>query len=464
MKKSHSVLGILLTAATFTAQGCASRQSPRDLIRATSSVRLVQQVDIQGFADSVSVRAVKGAFTVRTSPEAPHLPFAKIARELLTYADLEPESDDSLNSGIVLSIKAQGRALTRDYKSNTSKVKTLTDDQLSIVPGSRTDMRVFTVPSGLYLQGTVALEISGAAFRQTDFKGEVRPPPDTAIQLTYSPFSEIPLYLEYTKPSGTAACNRPGSFTQKTVDLLGDIFGISFLLAAIESQSHPIDEYAAEVLSHLDVERTDEDLLITALAPERQQRIRLLAAEVLGKTGGKRAVKALLTAARDPEWRVRWQAVAALGRIADKQAVETLATAMRDPEWQVRQKATEALGQLASKQAVEPLLTAVRDPEWRVRRQAIEALGKRGDARAVEPLLTAVRDPEYGVRYQAVVALDKFRDPRAIEPLIAALRDPDAQFQKRAWIALINITGEDFAADPDLWLEWLEKNRKENWD
>ena len=55
-------------AAAFAALGCASRQSPRDLIRSADSVRLVREVDIQGFADSVSVRGQKGTFSVRTNP------------------------------------------------------------------------------------------------------------------------------------------------------------------------------------------------------------------------------------------------------------------------------------------------------------------------------------------------------------------------------------------------------------
>ena len=58
----------------------------------------------------------------------------------------------------------------------------------------------------------------------------------------------MPLFLEYTKPSGRAVCNRPGSLTQRAVELLGDLYGMPFLLATTRNASTPSREYAVAAL------------------------------------------------------------------------------------------------------------------------------------------------------------------------------------------------------------------------
>ena len=486
MKKLPSVLCVLLSgAALFASSGCAPYQHKFAPFRAASTVRIIEELDIQGFDDSVSVRTLQGTFAVRTNGGAPPLPIEEIARTLLETAGLRVLTGQARNYDITLKISARGHALTKSYTPRAAKTGAFAGNQHFYVGD-----RVFTVPSGIFLKGTVSLEAPGAAFYQRNFRGEVSPPEDLPLTITYTSFSQTPLFLEYTKPSGRALCHRQGSLTQQTVEILGEVFGVPFLLAVIRSESYPFDEYAATALSTASVEKSDEDLLIAALKEDRAWRIRLLAAQTLGKIGGKRVIEPLIHALQDSAWQVRkqaagtlenspdnrvveplihalqdsaWQvrqqAVETLGKIGDRRAAEPLIRALQDEEWRIRLLAVKTLGKFRDRRAVEPLIAALQDDEWRIRLLAVETLGKFRDRRAVEPLIAALQDEAYGVRYHAVVALETFRDPRALGPFIELLNSRDVQLQRRVMMALKKITGKDLSTDPDAWRKWWEQNQ-----
>ena len=84
---------------------------------------------------------------------------------------------------------------------------------------------------------------------------------------------------------------------------------------------------------------------------------------------------------------------------------EVIAALRQDRDWRIRLLAAETLGKINVKQIRKPLIEALKDGEWRVRQQAAKTLGKLGDKLALEPLIEILQDEEYGVRYRAVVAL-----------------------------------------------------------
>ena len=438
--------------------GCAANQHQFAGFRSASLVQIIEEIKVHGFEDTVSMRTVEGTTAIRTNAEAPHIPIAEIAQELLSYANLQVAPAGAENFDFILRVTAQGHALTRDYAPSTAHKGMFVDDQHSYVGD-----RVFTVPAGLALQGTLWLEIPGAAIHQANFRGQMRPPSNMSIEITYSPFSTAPIYLEYAKPSGRIVCDAHGSFTQTAVATLGEIFGIPFLFAATRSRSSPMDDYAADALSRMQVEESDLILLVDALHSDGEWRVRLLAAETLGRIDDKSVVKPLMGALHDSEWHVRQQAVEALGKIGGKKMIAPLTGALHDGEWRVRQQATEALGKIGGARVVAPLIDALQDKEWRVRILAVETLGKIGDKRSVGPLIAALQDAEFGVRYHAVVALEKLEDPRAVGPLVRALDDEDVQFQNRVLMALNKVVGKDIGADPDLWRAWWKQEKKESY-
>ena len=436
--------------------GCAARHPDYAGFSTASTVRLITRLDVQGYDDSVSVRTVKGTAAVRTSAEAPPIPIEEIAAELLQRAGLRVVPAGADTSDLVFRTEAQGRALTKSYAPTTSKTGAFFGDQHVYVGD-----RVFTVPSGFFLRGTVFLEIPGGAARQTSFVGQVRPPADVDITIIYSSLSSAPLYLEYPRPSGGELCNRPNSFSQRTLELLGQVYGIPFLFAVIRSGVFPLDDFAATAMGDVAVRRGDEETLIAALREDGLWRIRRLAVGALGRLGGEAAVGAVVQSLHDPDWRVRERAAEILSSVGSRGAARALIGALRDEEWRVRQAAISGVIGMRRDAAVTSLIDALQDREWRIRLMAARALGEMGDRRAVPALEAALRDPEFGVRYHALVALEQLDDPRAIGPVIASLSDSDAQFRLRASAALARLTGRDFGSDPEAWHGWWEEQRRE---
>jgi len=457
MKKVDSILCLLFLSVASLLSGCALHRDEFARFRAASTVCIVSEFDIRGFDDSISVRTIQGEYAVRTQAGSPHLPFEEISSALLEYAGLRVLQEGAEDCDLVWKVKARGRALMREYSPGTFKTGVSADER----PDSYAGNRVFTVPGGLSIQGIVSLEVPGIAPHQRRFRGELHPPADMALEITHSPFSARPLFLEYDKPSGREACERPGSFTQRSVEMLGRAFGVPFLLAAIRSQRDPIDTYAEKLLSSTEVRRADQALLIAVLKGDADRRIRRLAAEGLGQMAGRQTVPALTAALKDDAWQVRQTAAQGLAGKGDRRAVKPLIDALQDSEWRVRKAAAAGLVTLGGKRVVEPLIDALKDPEWRIRLLAAGNLEEMGDKRAVEPLIDALKDPEFGVRYHAVLALERLGDPRAIGPLVALLDDEEIHLQKRVLAALKTLTGRD-DNDLDSWRAWWQqKDRRD---
>ena len=121
--------------------------------------------------------------------------------------------------------------------------------------------------------------------------------------------------------------------------------------------------------------RIDKELLthIRALK-DRDKGVRKAAAEALGKIGNKRAVEPLIQAFEDIDWAVREAAVEALYKIG-KSAIGLLNRALKDKNELVRLSAAEALGKIGGNKAVRALTRALKDEDMYVRQAAAEAVG-----------------------------------------------------------------------------------------
>ena len=74
----------------------------------------------------------------------------------------------------------------------------------------------------------------------------------------------------------------------------------------------------------------------------------------------------------------------------------------------------------------------------------------------VEFLISDLRDRKF--QDSAKLALKRMGDP-AIKEMIELLKAQD--MRRRAWLALIEITGESFGPDYDAWMGWWKKRRKD---
>jgi HEAT repeat protein len=101
--------------------------------------------------------------------------------------------------------------------------------------------------------------------------------------------------------------------------------------------------------------------------------------------------------------------------------IDVLIYQLHGADWPARCEAARLLGQSGDRRAVEALLPDLRDLDWRVRRNAAQALGALRDKRALEPLLETLKDRTLTVRQRAIVALGRIKDQQALPALIDIL-------------------------------------------
>ncbi|PYQ50923.1 MAG: hypothetical protein DMF78_14445 [Acidobacteria bacterium] len=178
-------------------------------------------------------------------------------------------------------------------------------------------------------------------------------------------------------------------------------------------------------------------------------RVRRYLALALGRLGDRRAVPALLQAAKDsaadgahadPETQI--YAVWALGAIADPEALPALVDLGRSEDGGVRKTAVHALGSFPGEASRAALVKALDDTVEDVRWNAAVALARRRDAAATPVLLEMLdrahlgavagmtEDQRVDTLLQAVEAAAVVPDAR-LRDALARLRDGDASLKVR---------------------------------
>ncbi|MCU0725294.1 MAG: HEAT repeat domain-containing protein, partial [Planctomycetes bacterium] len=117
------------------------------------------------------------------------------------------------------------------------------------------------------------------------------------------------------------------------------------LKAAAAARKNP-DALAAalDALTRLGYARADVRRFLESLASSRDPLERMLAVEAAGKTGSAEAADLILGAVADPEWRVRLTAAQALGRVRVKRAVPVLIDRLeREEVGRVKEAVAESL-------------------------------------------------------------------------------------------------------------------------
>lgn len=123
----------------------------------------------------------------------------------------------------------------------------------------------------------------------------------------------------------------------------------------------------------------------------------------------------------------------------------------------LRAEIVRTLSYYPTKSASLTLRSALNDSEANVRIAACNAWGRRGGPEAIEILSGVVfGDVDSDVRLTAVRALGQTADPKAKAALGHALANPDPAMQRRAMLALKEVTGEDFGGDAGKWRAYLD--------
>lgn len=157
---------------------------------------------------------------------------------------------------------------------------------------------------------------------------------------------------------------------------------------------------AMEVYAALGAERSRP--LLLQLLVDKDEEIRIFAANILGTIRDRGAVPELITALSDPDLNVKHAAAEALGRIKDPRAVDALIESLNTDMW-LQFPAAMALGAIGDRRAVQPLLALLTVPGANI--PAIQALGKIGDCAALDPLGIFLEDEEPSLREWALDAV-----------------------------------------------------------
>ena len=135
------------------------------------------------------------------------------------------------------------------------------------------------------------------------------------------------------------------------------------------------------------------------------------------------------------------------GRLAKEYQTES------DPV--IRCRIIKTLGSYPTESSATVLRHALADSDPEVRMIACEAWGRRGDQEAVQRLGERVQaDTNNDVRLAALRALAETDRPEAVQSIAPALEDEDPALQRRAVLALKEVSNEDFGNDVVRWQQW----------
>lgn len=225
---------------------------------------------------------------------------------------------------------------------------------------------------------------------------------------------------------------------------------------------------ALEKLGFVD-ERIDE-------LDSRTEWTRAAAAEMLGRTGSRRAAAPLVECLKDESPEVRLRAAAALAELGGATAVRPLIRILDEPSrWStirvadiLEHKGPEIVGDLivvyaelgprgriavldimadlGAKVAVPWVRKRLSDPDDDVRARAAHALGALGDVESGADLLPMLYDRKWPVRAMAAKALGRIGYADAIDTLCIALRDDSWWVRANAAEALCRIGPDGLVA------------------
>lgn len=171
-------------------------------------------------------------------------------------------------------------------------------------------------------------------------------------------------------------------------------------------------------------------------------KIRAIAVERLGSTGGEGVPGLLFRAMADKNEEVRLAATAALKELADPSIAGLLVNALKEPNKWLPARVAEVLISLGSL-AVPALRSALEDSDPVFRAYVIEILGEVGDRSSVDTLHLALGDSVANIRRQAAAALGKTGYPGSVGFLVEALNDPEIKVKVQAIRSLGIIGGPE---------------------
>lgn len=164
--------------------------------------------------------------------------------------------------------------------------------------------------------------------------------------------------------------------------------------------------------------------------------VRTAVARALERVESREDVACLVERLSSEDKLTRLNAVYGLGAVGDETALRALVSALRDPVEDIRAAAVRTLGELRAAFTLDPLMERLDDESGLVRRQAIEALGAFGDRRVAQVLRALLGDADLEIVRECLRALGACRDPEAEADILRHFDHADAGVRTAAAEAL----------------------------
>ncbi|MFH0911014.1 MAG: HEAT repeat domain-containing protein, partial [Planctomycetota bacterium] len=196
----------------------------------------------------------------------------------------------------------------------------------------------------------------------------------------------------------------------------------------------------------------------------RNPQERMDAAYDLGNLGSAEALSPLVNVLTDPDPTVRKVAARSLVELSPKGRpdMNRLYALLSHEDFLVRAQAIYVSGSIGGKDALAPLVAAApKETSGRAQAALAKALVHLGDPRAI-PALRGLYDRAASSQtaVACVEALSSFGEA-ASEHLVHALTNPNQPVRAAAALALKEVLGVDYGADPSRWQAYLDKRAKE---
>ena len=237
---------------------------------------------------------------------------------------------------------------------------------------------------------------------------------------------------------------------------LGDPRGVDALVVALDIVQGLRRDEVIRAMGGINDPRCVE--MLKEYQTEGNRREPLWATVGLYKLNYRRAeqMKRFANALDDDNW--EYLAIFMLSRVQSPEATELLAKVMKDRKYQWRWLAAEKLGESGDRSAIKPLLEMANDKE--IMFDVARSLHRLGyeKSRQLSVIIEGLRHEE--TFRKAVQALEGIKDVHAIPDLIEMLPALDRDHRGDVNGILEDITGRDFLGNVYAWRRWWQANRE----
>ena len=209
------------------------------------------------------------------------------------------------------------------------------------------------------------------------------------------------------------------------------------LVKALQDDNIGIQQAAMDALVAYDDQAVVHNLI--SLLADRRVSVKNMAQEILEKTGGS-GLNLLVAHIHDKDEDVRKMIADILGKLELQDAVPVLIEMLKDPNDNVRSSAIEGLGRITDPSIVDNLITLLDQDDW-VAMFAAESLGRIGDRKAVSPLVRILKSSNnIDIQVIAIDALSHIGGEDAVDGLLDVMDSVSPDIMDMVVMGIVTLT------------------------